>query len=263
MHWQPLRIVNGSPVLFQVTTPGSVESLSGKWIEHDVAFSFDSRSKTWIGFAGVSLDTAPGRYGLTLTGKTGNGQDISFQRDIAVGKARYRKIAVSVPRQFTEPSPEQQQEIKQEETLKKDVFSRTNPQKEWSGNFSAPAIAPITGVFGTERIFNGQVQSVHQGLDYGVPSGTAVAALNRGLVVLARPLFFEGNCVVLDHGQGLLTLYMHLSKFEVKEGDQVIRGQEIALSGGTGRATGPHLHVAVRWQGIYLDPAKLLSLKLP
>jgi len=76
-------------------------------------------------------------------------------------------------------------------------------------------------------------------------------------------LYFEGDCVVLDHGQGLLTLYLHLSKIHVKAGDQVERGQVIGLSGATGRATGPHLHVAVRWQGVYLDPAALLRLPLP
>jgi murein DD-endopeptidase MepM/ murein hydrolase activator NlpD len=81
--------------------------------------------------------------------------------------------------------------------------------------------------------------------------------------LLARPLYFEGNFVVLDHGQGLLSLYLHLSEFKVKEGDQVKRGQIIGLSGGTGRATGPHLHVAVRWQGTYLDPGSLMRLHLP
>ena len=123
--------------------------------------------------------------------------------------------------------------------------------------------ATISGVFGTQRTFNGKVQSVHQGLDYAIPSGTPVAAVNSGTVLLARPLYFEGNCVVLDHGQGLLTLYMHLSEMKVKEGETIQRGQEIGLSGGSGRATGPHLHLAVRWQGIYLNPATLLRLNLP
>jgi len=87
--------------------------------------------------------------------------------------------------------------------------------------------------------------------------------MNDGTVLLARPLYFEGNCVVIDHGQGLLTLYLHLSEFKVKEGDQIKRGEVVGLSGGTGRATGPHLHVAVRWQGSYLDPARLMQLQLP
>jgi murein DD-endopeptidase MepM/ murein hydrolase activator NlpD len=87
--------------------------------------------------------------------------------------------------------------------------------------------------------------------------------VNGGTILLARSLFFEGNCVVLDHGQCLLTLYLHLSEFKVKEGEQVVRGQVIGVSGGTGRATGPHLHVAVRWQGVYVNPATLLELSLP
>ncbi len=143
------------------------------------------------------------------------------------------------------------------------MLGQVSPEREWLGNFLPPVSAPISDVFGTARVFNGNVQSVHQGLDFGVPAGTPVAALNAGTVLLAQMLFFEGNCVVLDHGQGLLTIYMHLSKFDVKEGEHVKRGQQIALSGGTGRATGPHLHVAVRWQGIYLDPAILLKLSLP
>ena len=263
VRWQPLRLVNGSPVVFQVASRARLESLSGKWLEHDVFFFFDRRSQSWFGIAGVNLETRPGKYVLALDGKSQAGNTLSWQRSIVVRKASYRRIVVSVPKQFTEPSAEQQQEIKDEQSLKHEVFSRSDVQREWSGRFLDPVNAPISDVFGTTRTFNGEVQSIHQGIDYGVPTGTPVAALNRGKVLLARPLFFEGNCVVLDHGQGLLTIYMHLSQFEVKEGEQVARGQKIALSGGTGRATGPHLHVAVRWQGIYLNPATLLSLKLP
>jgi murein DD-endopeptidase MepM/ murein hydrolase activator NlpD len=263
VRWQPIKLVNGSPILLQVISPVRLESLSGKWFDQQVFFFFDSRTRLWYGIAGVSLETRPGKYSLTLTGKTTDGKEISFRRQIAVGKGSYRHIAVSVAKQFTQPSPEQLLEIKEEQELKKDVFSRLDPRREWEGRFLPPVSASISDVFGTARVFNGETQSMHQGLDYAVPSGTAVSALNRGIVLLARPLFFEGNCVVLDHGQGLLSLYMHLSKLEVKEGDQVAKGQEIALSGGTGRATGPHLHIAVRWQGIYVNPATLLSLKLP
>jgi len=123
--------------------------------------------------------------------------------------------------------------------------------------------AGISDVYGSQRIFNGVAQRPHWGLDFRVPTGTPVAAMNAGTVLLAQFLYFEGNCVVIDHGQGLLTLYFHLSELKVKEGDAVARGQLIGLSGGTGRATGPHLHVAVRWQGTYLDPARLVQLPLP
>jgi len=261
--WEPTRPVNGSPILFRVKSPVQLEKLAGKWLEHDVFFSFDQKSGTWYGIAGVSLETVPGKYSLALTGQATAGKQVAWQKSVRIGKGKYRQIAVTVAKQFTEPSPEQLQEIKEEQTLKHETFARTGPEREWISNFLPPVKAQISDVFGTARVFNGETQSVHQGLDYAVPTGTPVAALNRGNVLLAQLLFFEGNCVVLDHGQGLMTIYMHLSKIAVKEGEQINRGQEIGLSGGTGRATGPHLHVAVRWQGIYLDPATLLTLSLP
>ena len=93
-------------------------------------------------------------------------------------------------------------------------------------------------------------------------AGTPVRASNSGIVVLARPLYYEGNCVVIDHGQGLFTLSMHFSRIDVHEGQHVKAGDRLGLSGATGRVTGPHLHWAVRWQGAYLDPIKLLRLNL-
>jgi len=260
---KPARLVNGSPVLLQVTAPFPLQSLSGTWLDHKVFFSFDSRSKTWYGIAGASLETPPGRYVLLLTGVTDTGKEVSARRKLFVGKGKYRSVALRVPRQFTQPNPEEIQRIEQEKTLKQEIFARISPDRVWSGQFLPPISASVSDVFGTVRTFNRKTESVHQGLDFAVPAGTPVSALNRGTVLLARSLFFEGNCVVIDHGQGLLTLYMHLSEFEVKEGNVVLRGQKLGLSGGTGRATGPHLHIAVRWQGIYLNPVTLLSLELP
>ncbi len=262
MHWQPARLVNGSPIVFQVASP-QLKSLSAKWLDHEVFFAFDPQSKSWYGLGGVSLETKPGKYVLALIGTDTSGKPISFERKIGVGKAKYPSIKATVPQEYTAPNAEQLKRIAEEKTLKEQVFARVNSEREWAGKFLPPVQARISDGFGTARIFNGQVESVHQGVDYAVREGTPVAALNRGTVLLARPLFFEGGFVVVDHGQGLLTLYMHLSKIEVKENDQVTRGQEIGLSGDTGRATGPHLHLAVRWQGIYVNPATLLSLQLP
>jgi murein DD-endopeptidase MepM/ murein hydrolase activator NlpD len=264
---QPTRLVNGGPVLFQVKPPARLESLSATWLGHELSFSFDPASKTWFTLAGVNLETVPGTYSIELTGTPGKmpGTKISFTRTFAVARGKYPKteVKLNVENKFTEPSPEQQKQIEEGVQVKKDYLSRVTPEREWSGEFTAPAEAEISDVFGAERVFNGKTQSTHFGLDFRVPTGTPVAAMNDGTVLLARPLYFEGNFVVLDHGQGLLTLYLHLSEFKVKEGDRVKRGQIVGLSGGTGRATGPHLHVAVRWQGTYLDPASLMRLRLP
>jgi murein DD-endopeptidase MepM/ murein hydrolase activator NlpD len=263
---EPTQLVNGAPVLFQVKSTYRLESLEGTWLGHHITFSFDSPSKTWFALAGVSLETAPGAYALELTGQRAGTKakvELSFSHKFAVTRAKYPKVELTVSKQFTEPNPDQVKQIDEDQKIKKDYLNRVTPEREWSGKFNAPADAAISDVFGTQRVFNGKTQSSHLGLDFRVPGGTPVEAMNEGTVLLARPLYFEGNCVVIDHGQGLLTIYMHLSQFKVKEGDQVQRGQQLGLSGGTGRATGPHLHVAVRWQGTYLDPARLMKLHLP
>jgi murein DD-endopeptidase MepM/ murein hydrolase activator NlpD len=270
-HWtvisQPVRLVNGSPVLFRVTTPHRVRALSGSWLGHEISFSFDPASKMWFALAGVSQETKPGIYALELNAENLPGASseasISFEKKIRLERQRYPRVLLKVPTRYTAPSPEDQHEIEQDKAIKAEAFKTVSDEREWKGSFAPPVEAAISDVFGVERVFNGSVQSTHQGLDFRVPSGTSVAAANRGRVIVARALFFEGNCVMIDHGQGLLTIYMHLSKFLVKEGDQVDKGQAIGLSGGTGRATGPHLHLAVRWQGVYLDPQVLLRLKLP
>lgn len=263
IRWQPAPLVNGSPVVFEVTAPARLTALSGKWLEHEVFFSYDAAAKAWYGIAGVSLETRPGMYALELRGTAARAQEISFSKKFTVRAAKYPSVAVTVAKKYTEPSKEQLARIQEDKSVKQDVFQHTDPAREWSGRFRAPVNASVSDVFGTRRTFNGKTQSLHQGLDYGVPTGTPVSAANAGTVLLAGPLYFEGNCVVLDHGQGLLTLYLHLSEIKVEQGERIEAGQPIGLSGGTGRATGPHLHLAVRWQGVYLNPATLLTLKLP
>jgi murein DD-endopeptidase MepM/ murein hydrolase activator NlpD len=284
-HWavvnQPARLVNGTPVLFRVTTPKPVRALSGTWLGHEIAFSFDATDKSstqtslahksWFALAGVSLETKPGTYPLELHAEISSAESsgsyaaktISSERKIRVDQQRYPRVQLTVPARYTAPSPEDQREIEKGKEIKAEAFKTLTTAREWEGSFSPPVNAEISDLFGVERVFNGSVQSTHEGLDFRVPSGTTVEAVNSGRVILAQPLFFEGNFVVIDHGQGLLTLYLHLSKFLVQEGDDVTKGQPIGLSGGTGRATGPHLHLAVRWQGVYLNPQALLKLKLP
>ena len=263
---QPARLVNGGPVLFVVKPPAKVESVTGTWLGHQLTFSYDASTKTWFALAGVSIETNPGKYVLELSAQRAATKALStVTHTFAVARAHYPQIKVelTVEKKFTEPTPEQQEQIAEGVKIKQDYLSRVTPAREWDGNFTTPADATISDVFGSQRIFNGKAQSPHQGLDFRVPTGTPVAAMNSGTVLLARFLYYEGGFVVIDHGQGFLTLYLHLSEFKVKEGDAVKRGQIVGLSGGTGRATGPHLHVAVRWQGTYLDPAGLMQLPLP
>jgi murein DD-endopeptidase MepM/ murein hydrolase activator NlpD len=263
VRWEPDQLVNGSPCLFRVRPSVPLKSLTGTWMEHEVFFDFDPARRTWFGLAGVSIETKPGSYPLVLEGVTTKGSKTMIRHTVRVVRTKYPTIALRVSEEFTAPDSQTLARVEQEQELKTKVFSVLSPEREWSGRFTVPVSSSVSGAFGTRRKFNGLIESVHQGLDYRAQPGTPVSAANRGTVLLARDLFFEGNCVVLDHGQGLLTLYMHLSEIKVHEGDKVARGQEIGLSGATGRATGPHLHMAVRWQGVYVNPVVMLKLNLP
>ena len=263
---EPVRLLNGAPLLFEVKAPVKLDSLTGDWFGHQLTFSYNAAKKNWFALAGVPFKTTPGKYTLDLTGSRATGNaPLSIKRTFLVAAANYPKtyVHLEVEKKFTEPNPQQQAEIAESVKIKDDYLNRVSPDRQWDGNFTPPADAPTSDVYGSQRIFNGVAQREHQGLDFRVPTGTPVAAMNSGTVLLARFLYYEGNCVVIDHGQGLLTLYFHLSEIKVREGDVVKRGQLIGLSGGTGRATGPHLHVAVRWLGTYLDPARLFQLQLP
>ena len=130
--------------------------------------------------------------------------------------------------------------------------------------FELPLRAPLErlpagGRFGSRRFFNGQPRSPHSGADYAAPAGTPVLAAAAGEVALVGDFFFPGRSVFLDHGDGLVTMYFHLSEIDVAEGSRVERGQRIGAVGQSGRATGPHLHFGARWRRARVDPALLIG----
>lgn len=258
-----MQVVNGSPVLFTVWVPQTVRSLQGTWLEHQITFRKDSACRCWYAMAGVDLATKPGPYSLELERTDATGTKSTFSQPVQIGEAQYPSTTITVAPEYVEPPKETLARIEQEQTIKKQAFSETSPASEWKGAFLPPAQAKTSGVFGSARLYNGVKRNQHTGLDFRVASGTPIHASNSGKVLLARSLYFEGNCVAIDHGQGLITIYMHLSKFKVAEDETVKKGQIIGLSGGTGRATAPHLHFAVRWQGAYVNPATLLKLTPP
>jgi murein DD-endopeptidase MepM/ murein hydrolase activator NlpD len=260
---QPADLVNGSPVLFQVLAPERLVSLAGSWLKHQISFRFDRRCNCWYAIAGVPLDVKPAEYPLELAGGTIKGGKVQFSQPERINEGTYPSTTITVSPQYVEPPKQTLPRIEEEQVIKKKVFSESSPESLWHGRFRAPSQAKVTGVFGSARVFTGTKRSQHEGIDFRVRTGTLIHAANAGTVVLARNLYFEGNCVMLDHGQGLMTVYMHLSKFRVKEGEKVQPGKILGLSGGTGRATAPHLHFAVRWQGAYVNPAVLLKLSPP
>ena len=131
---------------------------------------------------------------------------------------------------------------------------------DFAGGFIWPVTGPISGVYGSQRVFNGQPRDPHLGVDIAAARGTTVVAAADGTVSLAGPdLFFNGNAMILDHGLGLTTVYAHLDTFAVKQGERVKQGQAIGKVGATGRVTGPHLHWGANWAGVGVDPQLMVG----
>jgi murein DD-endopeptidase MepM/ murein hydrolase activator NlpD len=169
----------------------------------------------------------------------------------------YPSSVIQVDNRHVNPSPKDLKQIKRDIAEVGKIYQKVTPIKYWDGPFALPVDSIVTGKFGTKRMFNGELQSFHQGLDLRAPMKTPIHAPAGGVVVLAHSLFFTGNTVLLDHGYGVFTIYAHMSKLKVKKGQIVKAGQLLGLSGMTGRASGPHLH----W-GAVIHKAKVNPFEL-
>ena len=256
----PALVEVGSPELIRVALPDAQE-ISGEWMGQKLEFFQGSSKRDWYALAGVDVGAQTGASQLHITAKLRNGEG-RLEIPIEIHPASYRTEKISVAPGFVEPSPESMKLIEADSQLKSKVFAETAPERLWHGDFHVPVVSSPTDSFGVRRTYNGKLDSIHKGMDFRAHTGTPVRAGNGGVVVLARKLYFEGNCVVIDHGLRLYSISMHLSRIDVHEGEHVEMGQRLGLSGATGRVTGPHLHWAVRWHGAYLDPAKLLKMNL-
>jgi hypothetical protein len=254
----PAIVQSGSPELIVISTLNA-KSVSGSWLGHKLEFF--PQGQKWIALAGVDVEASPGTTIAKISAETSEGE-LDLSQTIEIHPAHYRTGSLTVSPKFVEPGPEEQKVIAADAEIKAKVFATSAAEPLWHGSFRAPVLAKPTDSFGTRRMFNGKLASIHKGMDFHAAKGTVVRASNSGIVVLARPLYYEGNCVIIDHGLGLYTLSMHFSRIDVHEGQRVKSGDKLGLSGATGRVTGPHLHWAVRWENAYLDPGKLLRLNL-
>jgi murein DD-endopeptidase MepM/ murein hydrolase activator NlpD len=257
----PAIVVAGSPELIRVDARGAT-GIDGEWLGLKLEFFRGRDRRAWFALAGVDVEATSGPSTLKITLSMKSGRTRKLSRIVPIQAAQYKTSELTVEPKFVEPGPEELKQIAEDKQLKDKIFAVSAAQPLWAANFRAPVEAEPTDSFGTRRTFNGKLASIHKGMDFRASSGTPVKAGNSGVVVLAQPLYYEGGFVVIDHGLGLYTLSMHLSRIDVQEGQKVATGDQLGLSGATGRVTGPHLHWAVRWQGAYLDPAKLLRLNL-
>jgi murein DD-endopeptidase MepM/ murein hydrolase activator NlpD len=205
----------------------------------------------------IGLDRdAPAEVRVTVTAPGGKSQVLPLAIEPSV--YAIQRIDGLPPEQVT-PPPELLERIQRERDSLVAARAGLRLADDWARGFLWPAEGPLTGVYGSQRILNGEPRQPHYGIDLAVPVGTPVKAPAAGVVVLAaEDYFYQGTLVVIDHGLGLSSTLMHLSALEVATGDVVAQGEVVARSGKSGRVTGAHLDWRVAWQGNWIDPAQLV-----
>jgi murein DD-endopeptidase MepM/ murein hydrolase activator NlpD len=199
---------------------------------------------------------APAQGALQIHDAAGHATTFSF----SVAKREYKIERVEgLPPKTVTPDPETAARIEHEQARVAQARTRDDAREDFLHGFLLPvAGARISGIYGSQRIDNGTPKAPHMGLDMAVPAGTPVHAPAAGVVTFAEPdLVLTGGTVLLDHGFGLTSSFLHMSRLDVKAGDAIEAGQVIGAAGMTGRATGPHVHWGFNWFDVRLDPALL------
>ena len=172
----------------------------------------------------------------------------------------YKKEQIQITNKGkVKPNPKNQERIKKERDEANKIYGTYTNKRYWELPFALPMNSKITSEYGNARVFNGQVRSYHSGTDFRAKVGTAIFASNHGIVVIAKNRFLAGGSVVISHGEGIFSMYYHCSELKVKVGDKVKRGDLIALSGATGRVSGPHLHFGIMANGVQVDPLDFIA----
>lgn len=232
-----------------------VEGRMGKEVVH---FARNGNG-AFTALLGVDVEAKPAQVKLSLKALDDGGLQQQTEIPLTIKAKAYHKESFNVPPSFDQMTPETLAEIRREQTAFANAFSATAPERFWEVPFIRPVPQDASASsFGSRRIINGVARAPHTGTDLSAPTGTEVAASNHGRVVLVGNFFFAGGSVVVDHGGGLYSMYFHLSEFKVEEGAMVRRGEVLALSGGSGRVTGPHLHWGIRLNNTRVDPLDLL-----
>jgi len=250
----------------QALVPGGIALLQLPAYKADTKIYFDNKrvavfpytnmqgKSTWYAMAGIDLSSKPGDYEFSIQHANG----LSLNTKVTVKYKKYDEQHLTIKnKRKVNPNAEDSKRIASERKRKikaKKRYSETAPKVD----FIWPVTGRISSIFGLRRFFNEQERRPHSGLDIAASEGTPIKAAASGTVLDAGDFFFSGNMIYIDHGQGIISLYAHLSKISVKPGDVIKQGDIIGEVGQTGRVTGPHLHFAVYANQALIDPIFML-----
>ena len=210
---------------------------------------------SWLAIVGIPLTVKPGNERISS-----GGRNLPF----IVGYKKYPEQGITLKNKSqVNPDPAQLKRIEGELAVQLKAYRSFSPNLPSNLVLDKPVNGPLSSKFGVRRFFNGEERNPHSGLDFAVPAGTPIKTPANGKVILVGNYFFNGNTVFVDHGQGFISMFCHMSKIDVKVGDQLTRGAVVGKVGSTGRATGPHMHWNVSLNDARVDPAIFIGAFQP
>ncbi|MBM4117093.1 M23 family peptidase [bacterium] len=258
----PEAVPEGTAFVLTLRTALDTDSLHVEWLgatlRPPLATTAKARVARLVLGLGMRERLAGDRHTLRVR-EWRSGAEMLMVREIRREPRAYPEQHLTVESKYSQLSPADSARAERERLRVRETLARVSPAADWPLPLGRPVAGEPSSDFGLRRFFNGEAKSPHSGLDLKAADGTPVAACADGQVTLAEEHFYAGNSVYLDHGDGLFTLYFHLSDIAVQPGQRVARGEIIARTGATGRVTGPHLHLGVSAQGQLVDPELLLA----
>jgi len=248
----------GEVLLVDIRAKAAQQEVQAQWLSQTVLF-YQVETGWWQGLAPVDVAIAAGRYTLRVRARAPDGRLLEQAYLIRIAPRTFPARRITVAPKFVDPPADELPRIEAERKAAEAIFARQTPERLWTQPFAVPVPGAATSSFGRRTILNGQSRGQHTGTDFQATTGTPVVAPNRGRIALAADQYFPGKTIIIDHGLGVYSYLAHLSEFIAAEGAMVERGQRIALSGATGRVTGPHLHWTMRFGSARVDPLSLVE----
>jgi len=243
--------------------PGpALAGVTGTFLGEPLRFAPAGPRGSWSAWSVIGFDEKPGPKTLAIEATDEEERTHHASREVRIAAKSFPTEKLTVKEEYVEPPPEVADRIASETRRLAAIYAERSPSSLGGTPFARPVPGESLGTFGARRILNGKPRAPHPGLDLRAPSGTPVVSAGPGRVVLAGDLYFSGNTVIVDHGEGLFTIYAHLSRIDVHEGETIAERATIGLSGATGRVTGPHLHWGAKIGDKPFDPTALLDRSL-
>lgn len=249
----------GEPFAVRITSTKPLNEVVVYWQGKEVMPAINVWNNKHVALALLGTDVLnaqPGKQELVITASIDKVRK-TYKKNVFITDKKFPRQDLTLPKKMVTPPQSVYDRIARERKVIAEARDAVSPERMWRLPLLRPVEGDVTSAYGLRRYLNKQPKNPHRGMDFRAPKGTVIKSVADGKVILVGDHYYAGNSVYIDHGNGVVSMYFHLSKVSVKEGDTVKRGQLLGLSGSTGRATGAHLHLSIAVLGKLVDPAPL------